>query len=69
MCACSDEILKRIVDAYRKIRNTLRYALGNLDGFDPENDSVAFAEMLEIDRWALARSTKWPPRCGRPRRL
>ena len=33
---CSDEILSRIVDAYRKFRNTLRYALGNLDGFDPE---------------------------------
>jgi isoleucyl-tRNA synthetase len=51
---CSDEILSRIVDAYRKFRNTLRYALGNLDGFNPEADSVAFAEMLETDRWALA---------------
>ncbi len=51
---CSDEILSRIVDAYRKFRNTLRYALGNLDGFNPENETVAFAEMLEIDRWALA---------------
>lgn len=51
---CSDEILSRVVDAYRKMRNTLRYALGNLDGFDPAADSVAEAEMLEIDRWALA---------------
>ncbi|MGI8882885.1 MAG: isoleucine--tRNA ligase [Pyrinomonadaceae bacterium] len=51
---CSDEILSRIVDAYRKFRNTLRYALGNLDGFNPENETVAFAKMLEIDRWALA---------------
>ncbi|HMS09510.1 MAG TPA: class I tRNA ligase family protein, partial [Pyrinomonadaceae bacterium] len=51
---CSDEILSRVVDAYRKMRNTLRYALGNLDGFDPAKDSVAEAEMLEIDRWALA---------------
>jgi isoleucyl-tRNA synthetase len=51
---CSDEILSRIVDAYRKFRNTLRYALGNLDGFDPESDSVADAELLEVDRWALA---------------
>lgn len=51
---CSDEILSRIVDAYRKFRNTLRYALGNLDGFNPENDTVALAEMQEIDRWALA---------------
>ncbi len=51
---CSDEILQRVTDAYRKFRNTLRYALGNLDGFNPETDSVSFAEMLEIDRWALA---------------
>jgi isoleucyl-tRNA synthetase len=51
---CSDEILSRIVDAYRKMRNTLRYALGNLDQFDPAADSVAENEMLEIDRWALA---------------
>lgn len=51
---CSDEILQRVTDAYRKFRNTLRYALGNLDGFDPETDIVAFEAMLEIDRWALA---------------
>lgn len=51
---CSDEILARIVDAYRKFRNTLRYALGNLDGYDPVGDTVATGEMLEIDRWALS---------------
>ncbi len=51
---CSDEILSRVVDAYRKFRNTLRYALGNLDGFDPKTDSVSDEHMLEIDRWALA---------------
>lgn len=51
---CSPEILSRVVDAYRKIRNTLRFALGNLDGFDPEADQIAEADMLEIDRWALA---------------
>jgi isoleucyl-tRNA synthetase len=51
---CSEEILSRIVDAYRKFRNTLRYALGNLDGFDPATDTVAENEMLAIDRWALA---------------
>jgi isoleucyl-tRNA synthetase len=50
---CSDEILSRIVDAYRKMRNTLRYALGNLDKFDPAGDAVGENEMLEIDRWAL----------------
>lgn len=51
---CSDEILLRVVDAYRKFRNTLRYALGNLDGFDPEKDSVDANNMQEVDRWALA---------------
>lgn len=53
---CSDEILSRVVDAYRKMRNTLRYALGNLSDFDPKNDAVTENEMLEIDRWALERS-------------
>ena len=51
---CSDEILQRVSDGYRKLRNTARFALGNLDGFDPATDSVAEPEMLEIDRWALA---------------
>ncbi|HTH51836.1 MAG TPA: class I tRNA ligase family protein, partial [Pyrinomonadaceae bacterium] len=51
---CSDEILSRVVDAYRKMRNTLRYALGNVDGFDPANDAVSTESLLEIDRWALA---------------
>jgi isoleucyl-tRNA synthetase len=49
----SEEILHRISDAYRKMRNTARYALGNLDGFDPARDGVPVEEMLEIDRWAL----------------
>jgi isoleucyl-tRNA synthetase len=51
---CSVEILERTVDAYRKIRNTARYALGNLNGFEPGRDTVAETEMLEIDRWVLA---------------
>ncbi|MDQ3917271.1 MAG: isoleucine--tRNA ligase, partial [Acidobacteriota bacterium] len=51
---CSDEILRRVSDAYRKIRNTARFALGNLDGFDPPSDVVALGEMPEVDRWALA---------------
>jgi isoleucyl-tRNA synthetase len=50
----SDEILQRVTDGYRKLRNTARFALGNLDRFDPERDSVAVEEMEEIDRWALA---------------
>jgi isoleucyl-tRNA synthetase len=51
---CSDEILQRVSDGYRKLRNTARFALGNLDGFNPAVDSVDEHEMLEIDRWALA---------------
>jgi isoleucyl-tRNA synthetase len=49
----SDEILDRNSEAYRKIRNTMRYLLGNLYGFDPEKDAVPYAAMPEIDRWAL----------------
>jgi isoleucyl-tRNA synthetase len=51
----SDEILKQVADAYRKIRNTIRYMLGNLHDFDPGQDGVAYAELPEIDRWALDR--------------
>jgi isoleucyl-tRNA synthetase len=51
---CSDEILQRVADGYRKLRNTARFALGNLDGFDPDRDAVAAHELLEIDRWAMA---------------
>src|SRR3989440_4721928 len=51
---CSDEILQRVADSYRKVRNTARFALGNLDGFEPDRDLVSEHQMLEIDRWALA---------------
>ncbi len=51
----SDEIIKRNADAYRRIRNTTRFLLANLDGFDPSSDSVSSAEFLELDRWALTR--------------
>ena len=54
----SPEILKQLSDAYRKIRNTARYMLGNLNGFDPDKDSVPVSEMLSIDRWALSRLDK-----------
>ena len=50
----SDEILQRVTDGYRKMRNTARFALGNLDGFDPARDTVPYDELEEIDRWALA---------------
>lgn len=51
----SQEILKQLSDAYRKIRNTARYILGNLSDFDPDTNSVAVADMLSIDKWALNR--------------
>ena len=51
----SQETLQRLSDAYRRIRNTARYLLSNLDGFNPETDMVADEELLELDRWALSR--------------
>ena len=49
----SDEILKRLADAYFRIRNTFRFLLGNLYDFDPAKDRVAYERIYEIDRWAL----------------
>jgi isoleucyl-tRNA synthetase len=54
-----DEILAGIAEGYRKIRNTLRWALGNLDGFDPARDAVPVEAMEPIDRWAVARLADW----------
>ncbi|HON23961.1 MAG TPA: isoleucine--tRNA ligase [Syntrophales bacterium] len=51
----SKEILTRLVEAYRRIRNTSRYILGNLFDFDPARDRLAYAELEEMDRWALHR--------------
>ncbi|MBO5252938.1 MAG: isoleucine--tRNA ligase [Clostridia bacterium] len=51
----SPEILKQLSDAYRKIRNTARYILGNLADFNPDTDSVPVSDMLSIDKWALNR--------------
>ena len=51
----SDEVLTRNAEAYRKIRNTFRFLLGNLAGFDPATDALAFERLAEIDRWALGR--------------
>jgi len=50
----SDEILKRVVEGYRRVRNTLRFLLANTADFDPGADAVPVAELLEIDRYALA---------------
>lgn len=52
--AYSSEIMERMQEAYRRIRNTFRYLLGNLYDFDSEKDSIVYGEMLEIDRWALS---------------
>ena len=54
-----DKILARVVDAYRRIRNTLRFLLANVSDFDAAKDSVATEELLEIDRWALARAAQF----------
>jgi isoleucyl-tRNA synthetase len=56
--AVSDEILKRMSDSYRRIRNTARFLLGNLAGFDPARDSLPPADLLELDRWAIARTAE-----------
>jgi len=52
--AISDEILKRVVESYRRIRNTLRFLLANTSDFDPAKHAVQPAQMVEIDRYALA---------------
>ncbi|MEX2149177.1 MAG: isoleucine--tRNA ligase [Steroidobacteraceae bacterium] len=54
----SDEILKRMSDSYRRMRNTVRFLLGNLAGFDPARDALPAEQLLEIDRWALARASQ-----------
>ena len=51
----SPDILKSQADAYRKVRNTLRYLLNNLTDFDPAKDAVPYEKLPEIDRWALHR--------------
>ncbi|MCS6948415.1 MAG: class I tRNA ligase family protein, partial [Steroidobacteraceae bacterium] len=54
--AVSDEILKRMADAYRRLRNTLRFLLGNLADFDPARDLVAPPQLLSFDAWILRRA-------------
>ncbi len=54
-----DKILARVVDAYRRIRNTLRFLLANTSDFDAATDAVPLDQMLEIDRWALARAAQF----------
>lgn len=52
----SDEILKRTADAYRRLRNTARFLLANLNGFDPAVHCVPVGELLALDRWAVDRA-------------
>ncbi|WP_337135662.1 isoleucine--tRNA ligase [Proteus terrae] len=54
--AVSDEILKRSADTYRRIRNTARFFLANLNGFDPAKHQVKPEEMVTLDRWAVGRA-------------
>jgi isoleucyl-tRNA synthetase len=60
----SDEILNGFVEAYRRIRNTVRFLLSNLYDFDPARDAVPVAELPELDRWALHRTHALAERCG-----
>ena len=59
---CSDALFQQQSDKYMKIRNTAKYILGNLDGFDPDA-AVDWADMLPLDRWALSRLKELTDRC------
>lgn len=54
----SDEILKRSADSYRRIRNTMRFMLANMEGFDPRSDLVIADEMLVLDRWIVSKAAE-----------
>jgi isoleucyl-tRNA synthetase len=54
----SDEILKRTADSYRRIRNTARFILSNLNGFEPATDAVDMQQMLQLDRWIVGRTAE-----------
>jgi isoleucyl-tRNA synthetase len=54
----SEALMQRVAEGYRKVRNTFRFVLGNLNGFDPARDAVPFAEMEPIDRYLLLRAAE-----------
>lgn len=54
----SDEIISRTADAYRRIRNTGRFLLANINGFDPATDMVAYDDLLPLDKWAIGYAAK-----------
>ncbi len=53
----SDEILKRTADSYRRLRNTARFLLANLEGFNPETDLLPFEQLIALDQWAVKRAS------------
>ncbi len=59
----SDNVMTQLSEAYRKLRNTFRFALGNLADFDPARDAVPNAEMEELDRWMLSRTAELVRQC------
>ena len=59
----SREILKQMSEAYRKIRNTARYILGNISDFDPDTDMVATDDLLPIDKWAIVKLNELIEKC------
>src|SRR5579863_6310052 len=59
----SETILTRLTEAYRKLRNTFRYALGNLSDFDPAADAVPASELQELDQWILVRAESLVSKC------
>jgi isoleucyl-tRNA synthetase len=56
--AISNEILNRVVESYRRMRNTLRFLLANTSDFDPKRDAVPLGELVEVDRYALAMTAR-----------
>ena len=59
----TDGVMTQLAEAYRKLRNTFRFALGNLQSFDPARDALAAKEMWEMDRWMLHRTAELVGQC------
>ncbi|MBK2356038.1 isoleucine--tRNA ligase [Francisella hispaniensis] len=57
--AVSDQILKRTADTYRRLRNTARFLLSNLDGFNPATDIIEFDKLVKLDQWAIAKTKEF----------
>ncbi|QIW09557.1 isoleucine--tRNA ligase [Francisella sp. LA112445] len=60
--AVSDQILKRTADTYRRLRNTARFLLSNLNGFNPETDIIEFDKLVKLDQWAIAKTKEFQDR-------